>query len=80
MLDNPAFKIAANKLTNSSLVSGSLIVVGGILIWRLWSNQEQIQAKIKQLNSELQDVKKQVSDKDDKSKSSFTSSIKKFFY
>ena len=83
MLENPAVKIVANKITTSSLVSGSLILVGGIVVWRLWSNQVLIQAKIKELSAELKDVKKLVADpnstSDGKPEASLSSTFKKLF-
>ena len=62
MLENTAVKLAATKLTNSSLVSGSLILVGGMVAWRLWSKQEHLETITKELSRELKGLKKQVAE------------------
>ncbi len=83
MLKNTAIKIATSKLANAPLLPGSLILIGGLVVWRLWSKQLQLQAETSVLSDELQDVKKQVAEikvtNDGKSETSLTSTFKKLF-
>ncbi len=84
MLKNSAISFTASKLANSSLVSGSLFLVGGIVIWKLWSRQEQLQAEIKKLGLQMKNVKRQVKEigetHQDKTDEAATSVFKKFFH
>ena len=88
MLKNTAIKIvtsklAASKLANVPLLPGSLILIGGLVVWRLWSKQAQLQAETSVLSDELQDVKNQVAEikatSDGKSETSLSSTFKKLF-
>ena len=83
MLENTAIKIVTGKLVNAPLLPGSLILVGGLVAWRLWSKQMQLQAETSALSDELQDVKKQVAEikvtNDGKSETSLSSTFKKLF-
>lgn len=62
MLKNTAIQITKAKLAGASLLSGSLILVGGYVVWQLWRNQAQLQTKTSELSNELKDVKKQVAE------------------
>ena len=83
MLKNTAIKIATTKLANASLLPGSLVLIGGLVVWRLWSKQVQLQTQTSELSNALQDVKKQVAKikttNDDKPESPLSSTFKKFF-
>ena len=83
MLKNSAIKITANKLANSSLLSGSLILVGGFVAWRLWSKQEQLQTETKKLGMQLKNVKREVAEikatNKGESDAPLSSAFKKFF-
>ncbi len=64
MFENTAIKITTSKLasTSASLLPGSLILVSGIVVWRLWYKQEQLQTKTSALNKELKYLKKQIAE------------------
>jgi predicted negative regulator of RcsB-dependent stress response len=83
MLKNSAIKLTANKLANSSLLSGSLILVGGFVVWRLWNKQEQLQTETSKLSMQLKNVKRQVAEikstNEGKSDTPLSSTFKKFF-
>lgn len=82
MLDNTAVKIAASKLTNTSLLPGSLILLGGIVVWQLWSRQTQLQTETSKLNMQLKNVKRQVEEiktTSAKSETPISTTFKKFF-
>lgn len=90
MFENTAIKIGTSKLASSSaasLLPGSLILVSGIVIWRLWYNQAQLQTKTSELNNEVKHLKKQMTEiqmaefkaayKTNSGAAPFSSSIKK---
>jgi hypothetical protein len=64
MLENTAIKITTSKLasTSASLLPGSLILISGIVVWRLWYKQAQLQTKTSELNDELKYLKKQIAE------------------
>ncbi len=64
MFENTAIKITTSKLasTSASLLPGSLILVSGIVVWRLWYKQAQLQTKTSELNDELKYLKKQIAE------------------
>ncbi len=62
MLKNSAIQAATGKLASVSLLSGSLVLVGGIVAWQLWQQQKQLQTKTSGLSNELKDVKKQLAE------------------
>ncbi len=64
MFENTAIKLTTSKLasTSASLLPGSLILVSGIVVWRLWYKQEQLQTKTSALNKELRYLKKQIAE------------------
>ena len=64
MFENTAIKITTSKLASSSasLLPGSLILISGIVVWRLWYNQAQLQTKTSELSDELKYLKKQMAD------------------
>ena len=62
MLKNSAIQAATGKLASASLLSGSLVLVGGVVAWRLWQQQKQLQTKTSGLSNELKDVKKQLAE------------------
>ncbi len=83
MLKNSAIKITANKLANTSLLSGSLILIGGIVVWRLWNKQEQLETETSKLSMQLKNVKRQVAEiketKDGKPEAPASFSFKNWF-
>ena len=64
MFENTAIKITTSKLasTSASLLPGSLILISGIVVWRLWYKQAQLQTKTSELNDELKYLKKQMAE------------------
>ncbi|RUM43404.1 MAG: hypothetical protein DSY80_05700 [Desulfocapsa sp.] len=66
MFENTAFKITTGKLAATPLIPGSvffpgsLLVIGGIVIWKLWRQQEQLQAQTSELSNELKAIKKKI--------------------
>lgn len=62
MLENSAIKLASVKFAGISLLPGSLLLVSGIIIWRLWRNQTQLKSETCELSDELKQLKKQVSE------------------
>lgn len=83
MLENTAIKIVTSKLAHAPLLPGSLVLISGLVVWRLWSKQAQLQAETSVLSDELQDVKNQVAEikaiNDGKSETSLSSTFKKLF-
>ena len=83
MIKNTAYKIAASNLANVPLLPGSLILIGGLVAWRLWNKQVQLQTEASELSAEIQAVKKQVAEikatNDDKSETSLSSTFSNFF-
>ena len=83
MLKNTAVNLVTGKLANASLLPGSLILIGGLVVWRLWSKQVQLQTETSELSNELQDVKKQVAEikatNDGKSETTLSSAFKSLF-
>ena len=85
MFENTAIKISTGKLasTSASFLPGTLILVSGIVVWRLWHNQAQLQTKTRELNNEVKYLKKQIAEikasrkADNSSKVPFSSSLKK---
>ncbi len=64
MFENTAIKITTSKLasTSASLLPGSVILISGIVVWRLWYKQAQLQTKTSELSNELKYLKKQIAD------------------
>ena len=62
MLKNSAIKIATSRLAGTSLLPASLVLVGGIVVWRLWRKQAQLQTETNELSNELEDIKDQLAD------------------
>ncbi len=65
MLKNHLLKLTSTKMASapllpSSLVPGSLFLVGGLVIWQLWKKQAKLQAQNSELSDDLTDVKKQL--------------------
>lgn len=79
MFKNTAIKIGTTKLASVSLLSSSLVLVSGIVVWRLWKKQTQLQTKTGELSDELKHVKKQVAEikAGNEETSSLSSSFKK---
>lgn len=82
-LAKKAVNIVTSKLPNAALLPGSLILISGLVVWKLWSKQAQLQTETSELSDELQDVKKQVAEikaaNDDKSETALSSTFKKLF-
>jgi len=64
MFENTAIKITTSKLASSSasLLPGSLILISGIVVWRLWYKQAQLQTKTSEFSDELESLKKQMTE------------------
>jgi ABC-type transport system involved in cytochrome bd biosynthesis fused ATPase/permease subunit len=63
MLENSVVQISTGKLLGASLLPSSLLLVSGIIIWRIWRNkQSRLQTKTDALNDELRQIKKQMAD------------------
>jgi len=64
MFENTAIKITTSKLatTSASLLPGSLILISGFVVWRLWYKQAQLQTETSELNDELNVLKKQMAE------------------
>jgi len=64
MFENTAMKITASKLssTSASLLPGSVILISGIVVWRLWNKQAQLQTKTSELDNEVKHLKQQMAE------------------
>ena len=64
MIENTAFKMTSSKIasTSASLLPGSLILISGIIVWRLWYRQTQLQTKTSEISDELKRLKKQMAE------------------
>ena len=81
MLKNTAIQLAKSKLASVSLLSGSMFLVGGIVVWRLWHKQTQLQTQTNEMRDELMGVKRKMAELkvDSKSEAPLSSSFKKLF-
>ncbi len=63
MLGNNVIQISTGKLLGASLLPSSILLVSGIIIWRIWRNkQSRLQTETDVLNDELSQIKKQMAD------------------
>ncbi len=63
MLENSVVQISTAKLMGVSLLPSSILLVSGIIIWRIWYNRQScLQTKTDVLNDELRQIKKQMAD------------------
>jgi outer membrane murein-binding lipoprotein Lpp len=63
MLENSVIQITTGKLVAVSLLPSSVLLVGGIIIWRVWhSKQTRLQSQTDELNDELSQIKQQMSE------------------
>lgn len=63
MLENSVIQITAGKFIGVTLLPSTLLLISGIIAWRLWkSKQTQLQAETDDLNDEVQQMKKQLAD------------------
>ena len=63
MLENSVVQISTVKLLGVSLLPSSILLVSGIIIWRIWRNkQSRLQTETDVLNDELRQIKKQMAD------------------
>ncbi len=63
MLENSVVQISTAKLLGVSLLPSSILLVSGIIIWRIWHNRQScLQTKTDVLNDELRQIKKQMAD------------------
>ncbi len=63
MLENSVVQISTVKLLGVSLLPSSILLISGIIIWRIWSNkQSRLQTETDVLNDELRQIKKQMAD------------------
>lgn len=66
MYKSSAVKIVSGKLVSAPLLStstilpSSLFLIGGIVVWRLWKRQGQLNTQTSELGDEVQKLKKQV--------------------
>ncbi len=62
MFENSAIKIATSKAISSSapFIPGSMILLSGYVVWKLWKKQTQMQEATSELSKELKIVRKQV--------------------
>lgn len=79
MLKNSAIQLVTNKLASTSLLPGSLVIIGGIVVWQLWRKQAQLSTETSGLSDELKDVKRQLAEikEDSESADPFSSPLKK---
>lgn len=83
MLKNSVIKTASQKVAGTSLLSGSLVLVGGVVIWHLWRKQAQLSTETNELSNQLEDIKDQLAEmktegeSESESEVSFSSSLKK---
>ena len=63
MLENSVVQISTGKLLGASLLPSSILLVSGIIIWRIWRHkQSRLQTETDVLNDELSQLKKQMAD------------------
>lgn len=63
MLENNVIQISTAKLLGASLLPSSILLISGIIIWRIWRNkQSRLQTETDVLNDELRQIKKQMAD------------------
>ncbi len=63
MLENSVVQVSTAKLLGASLLPSSILLVSGIIIWRIWRNkQSRLQTETEVLNDELRQIKKQMAD------------------
>ena len=63
MLENSVVQISTGKLLGASLLPSSILLVSGIIIWRIWHNkQSRLQTETDVLNDELRQIKTQMAD------------------
>ncbi|RTZ69254.1 MAG: hypothetical protein DSZ21_00215 [Tenericutes bacterium] len=66
MFKNSAFKIVSGKfasaplLSTSTILPSSILLIGGIVMWRFWKRQGQLHAQTAELSDDLDKLKKQV--------------------
>lgn len=74
MFKNHVFKLTTAKVVSaplipSSLLPGTLFLIGGLVIWRLWHKQAKLQVQTSDLSDELKGMKKQITKIKEKSES-----------
>lgn len=63
MLENNVIQISTAKFLGASLLPSSILLISGIIIWRIWRNkQSRLQTETDVLNDELRQIKKQMAD------------------
>ncbi len=63
MLENSVVQISTGKLLGVSLLPSSILLVSGIIIWRVWRNKQLcVQTETDLLHDELRQMKKQMAD------------------
>ena len=63
MLGNSVIQITTGKLVGAVLLPSSVLLVSGVITWRLWrSKQAQLQAETDDLNDEVRQMKEQMAD------------------
>lgn len=63
MFKNSVIQMTTGKLIGATLLPNSILLISGLVAWRLWSNkQTQLQTKTNELNSEIQQIKEQIAE------------------
>lgn len=63
MLQNNVIQITTAKLVGATLLPSSVLLISGVIIWRVWRNkQNSLQAETNLLNDELRQMKEQMAD------------------
>ena len=63
MLENSVVHITTGKLVSAIVIPNSILLIGGIILWRFWRNkQAQLQAETDELNSEVKHIREQMTD------------------
>lgn len=63
MLGNNIVQISTAKLLGTSLLPSSILLVSGIIIWRIWSGkQSRLQTETDVLRDKLQHMQKQITE------------------
>ena len=63
MLENSVVQISTGKLVSAIVIPNSILLIGGIILWRFWRNkQAQLQAETDELNNEVKHIREQMID------------------
>jgi len=63
MLQNSVIQMSTAKLVGATLLPNSILLISGIIVWRLWRNkQSRLQAETDDLTDEVKLIKEQMTD------------------